>query len=162
MLILLCIWRQASEEPQPPVIAHKEQEISMSDSSDSEDSTYNVRLLAVLLRTFILICLSTQPSHSTYLKSHETEQPSCGCGLLQAVQDQLDAGLFPTTSGDYLDLIFTHREAFFAFPQGHRSCAIGFSEIAKKVETRKWRVDREGDVEAANAFRNEAWIIANA
>ncbi|THH33049.1 hypothetical protein EUX98_g1125 [Antrodiella citrinella] len=79
-----------------------------------------------------------------------------------AVQDQLDADLFPTTNGVYLDLIFTHREAFYTFPQGHQLCALGFSEIAKKVEMRKWRVDREGDNEAVNAFRNEAWIIANA
>ncbi|KAH8087804.1 hypothetical protein BXZ70DRAFT_533705 [Cristinia sonorae] len=114
----------------------------MSDSSDSEDSTYN-------------------PSRSAPLKPIATEPESCGCYLLQAVQDQLDAGLFPTTNGDYLDLIFTHREAFYAFPQGHRLCAIGFSDIAKKVECRKWRTDRDGDVEAVNAFRNEAWMIAN-
>ena len=41
-------------------------------------------------------------------------------------------------------------------------CAIGFTDIAKKVEARQWRADREGDMEAASAFRNEAWVIANA
>jgi len=134
----------ANEEQQEPQISvRKEQDAFMSDSSDSEDSTYN-------------------PSHSISPKPQSVEPPSCGCGLLQAVQDQLDADLFPTTNGVYLDLIFIHREAFYTFPQGHRLCALGFTEIAKKVETRKWRVDREGDVEAVNAFRNEAWVIANA
>lgn len=54
-----------------------------------------------------------------------------------------------------------HREAFYAFPPGHRTCAVGFSEIAKVLETRAWRADRDADQEAVVAFRNEAWIIAN-
>lgn len=158
------IWRQASSEPQAHLTAHKEQDFSMSDSSDSEDSTYSVCSSVVLLNELPVHAYPSrfQPSPSTLPKSPEPAPTYCGCGLLQAVQDQLDSDLFPTTSGDYLDLIFAHREAFFAFPQNHRDCAIGFSEIAKKVETRKWRADREGDVEAMNAFRNEAWVVANA
>lgn len=74
---------------------------------------------------------------------------------------QLTSDRFPTTGGEYLEAIFTHREVFSAFPQGHRECAIAFSSLASSLESRDWRADREGDAEAVAAFRHEAWALAN-
>jgi len=86
------------------------------------------------------------------------EQATAGCGYLQALLTQIEH--YPTTGGEYLEAIFTHREAFYNHPPGHRSCARGFSDIAYAVEQRAWRADREADAEAAVAFRHEAWVIA--
>ena len=87
--------------------------------------------------------------------------PPHGCPLLQAIEFQPHQDSYSTISGSYLDVIFMHREAFFAFPQGHRTCSVSFSELAKVLEKRPWRTDRDGDQEAVVAFRNEAWVIAN-
>ena len=65
-----------------------------------------------------------QPSPSS-CASASAPPPNCGCAYLQAVHEQIRAGKYTTTSGDYLETIFTHREALFAFPQGHRACAAG-------------------------------------
>ncbi|KAI0079237.1 hypothetical protein K474DRAFT_1592380, partial [Panus rudis PR-1116 ss-1] len=115
----------------------------MSDSSDSEDSTYLVPPTPTLA-----------PAQSVPITN--------GCNLLQHLTHQLQAGKFSTTGGDYLEAIFTHREAFYAFPQGHRSCALGFSEIAAYMEARSdnW-VDLDKDLEAVAAFRHEAGMIAS-
>ncbi|KAI0645172.1 hypothetical protein C8Q79DRAFT_1011266 [Trametes meyenii] len=137
----------------------------MSDSSDSEDSTYQPS--------------PALPSNSSCTAS---APPPCACAYLQALQGRIRAGSYATTGGDYLEAIFTHREAFFAFPQGHRGCAIGFSDLAHDLEGRcqlqqaqeqeqeqqqyqqglRRRADWDGDNEAAAAFRHEAWVIANA
>ena len=88
--------------------------------------------------------------------------PPCGCGLLQAVRGQLTSNRFITTGGEWLDVIFTHREVFNAYPQGHRECAVGFTDLASFLESREWRADRDSDAEAIAAFRHEAWVIASA
>jgi hypothetical protein len=82
-----------------------------------------------------------------------------GCAYLQAVQAQLER--FPTTGGEYLDAIFTHREMFRAHPPAHTSCARGFSDLAKALEARPFRPDRDSDAEAASVFHHEAWVIAS-
>ena len=104
---------------------------------------------------------------------------------------QIRAGSYATTSGDYLETIFTHREALLAHPPSHRACAVGFSALARDLEARSWaaprsragapgqeaeaaaewhgfpavsasaRPDWDGDGEAVAAFRHEAWVIAN-
>lgn len=71
------------------------------------------------------------------------------------------SGLFPTTGGEYLEAIFTHREAISAFPQAHKECAIAFSDLAEELAERDSRADRDGDPEAVAAFRHEAWVIAS-
>ncbi|OJT10572.1 hypothetical protein TRAPUB_12908 [Trametes pubescens] len=121
----------------------------MSDSSDSEDSTYQ-----------------PSPSPPSNASSAASAPPPCGCVYLQSIGRRIRGGSYATTGGDYLEAIFTHREAFFAYPPGHRGCAIGFSELAQDLEGRNlpegWRADWDGDSEAAAAFRHEAWVIANA
>ena len=68
---------------------------------------------------------------------------------------------YPTTGGDYLDAVFTHRELFLAHPEGHRECARLYNDIAYAMEQRAWRADRDADTEAVAAFRHEAWMIAS-
>ncbi|KAL4248276.1 hypothetical protein ABKN59_006648 [Abortiporus biennis] len=126
---------------------------SMSDSSDSEDSIFTPP--------------SPSASSSTTIESVHSPQ-LFGCGLLQYIQTLLllpssnnHNQTYSTTNGEYLETIFTHREAFYAFPPAHRECALGFSEIAKLIERRAWRADWEGDLEAVKAFRQEAWVVAN-
>ncbi|KAI0724181.1 hypothetical protein C8Q72DRAFT_786972 [Fomitopsis betulina] len=101
------------------------------------------------------------PSESSDYTKTADAPPPCGCALLQWLREQLEAGKYATTGGDYLEIIFTHREAFHAFPDGHRTCAIGFSDIAADLERREVRPDRESDPEAAAAFRHEAWVVAS-
>ncbi|KAI0369010.1 hypothetical protein BV20DRAFT_1053539 [Pilatotrama ljubarskyi] len=141
----------------------------MSDSSDGEDSTYPPNPYPA----------SRTPSGSgsssvNAPQPHSQPEPEpCGCAYLQALHGQICAGAYATTGGDYLEAIFTHREAFFAFPPAHQGCALGFSALARDLEMRRasdtaveearlWRADWDGDSEAAAAFRHEAWVIANA
>ncbi|KAJ6593460.1 hypothetical protein B0H19DRAFT_21535 [Mycena capillaripes] len=90
-----------------------------------------------------------------------SEPPYQGCAYLQAVQFQLDTENFPTTGGEYIESIFTHRQIFFAFPGGHRCCARAFSDLACSLQRREWRADRDADMEAATAFHYEAQFIAS-
>ncbi|EKM53386.1 uncharacterized protein PHACADRAFT_259733 [Phanerochaete carnosa HHB-10118-sp] len=139
------IVKRDTSVPRTPPTA---QDSFMSDGSDSEDSAYPA------------------PSHPNTSPrqqpgaSSEASTP-CGCGLLQAMHEQLTSGHFPTTGGEYLEVIFIHREVFSAFPQGHLECAIAFCSLASYLESRPWRVDREGDGEAVAAFRYEAGAIAS-
>ncbi|KAJ7169075.1 hypothetical protein C8R43DRAFT_982173 [Mycena crocata] len=82
-----------------------------------------------------------------------------GCAYLQSIQSQLDS--FPTTGGEYIESIFTHRQIFFAYPGGHRCCARAFSDLACSLQRREWRADREADMEAVTAFHYEAQFIAS-
>ncbi|EPQ55161.1 hypothetical protein GLOTRDRAFT_129453 [Gloeophyllum trabeum ATCC 11539] len=95
------------------------------------------------------------------LSKPAVEEEHFGCGLLQAAQAQVDScQTTGPSSGEYLDIIFTHRELLFTFPQAHKCCARAFTDLARAFETRGWRADRDGDPEAVAAFRNEAWMIA--
>jgi hypothetical protein len=85
------------------------------------------------------------------------------CALLESLTrsydpDSVDA--LQTTCGEYLELIFIHREAFAALPSAHAGCSAGFSALARALELRAWRADRDADTEAVAAFRHEAWMVA--
>ncbi len=151
--------------------------MSDSSSSDSEDSTYQVCSIPSAFRAFVELTTTTRhPKPITANSSNSNTNatapavappspPICGCAYLQAILGQIRSGVYSTTTGDYLETIFTHREALYAFPQGHRECAVGFSELAGHLARRErqvgYRPDWEGDSDAVNAFRNEAWVIAN-
>ena len=90
-----------------------------------------------------------------------SEEMLYGCAYLQAIQQQLREQGFPTTCGEYLDTIFTHREILFSYPAMHVHCARALSDLAYTMEKRAWRADREADSEAVAAFRHEAWVIAS-
>ncbi|TFK44918.1 hypothetical protein BDQ12DRAFT_673812 [Crucibulum laeve] len=95
---------------------------------------------------------------SSSSSSHNHQEESYGCAYLQTIRSQLDN--YPTTGGEYLEAIFTHREILLSFPAAHHQCARGFSDLAYMLEQRAWRADREADTEAVTAFRHEAWTIA--
>ncbi|KDQ52839.1 hypothetical protein JAAARDRAFT_39821 [Jaapia argillacea MUCL 33604] len=103
--------------------------------------------------------LSLLQSQAAQSLSSTTEEERYGCALLQTLQSQLEQ--YQTTGGEYLDVIFTHREMYIAHPQGHRCCARGFTDIARFLEMRPWRADRESDAEAVAAFRHEAIMVAS-
>jgi len=91
--------------------------------------------------------------------SDTSQEPFYGCAYLQSIRSQLED--YPTTGGEYLDAIFTHREILHSYPAVHQDCARGFSDLAYLLERRAWRSDREADVEAVTAFRYEAWVTAS-
>jgi len=92
------------------------------------------------------------------------------CGLLESLTRSYDpdpdtdtdgaADGLQTSCGEYLELIFIHREAFAALPSAHVGCSAGFSALARALELRAWRADRDADTEAVAAFRHEAWMVA--
>lgn len=103
---------------------------------------------------------SVQPEpHAASLSHSKGAESFHGCAYLQAVQEQL--GAYGTSTGDYLEAVFTHRELFVVYPQGHRACAIGYTNLATMLENREWRPDRDGDMEAAGVFRHEAMMLAS-
>ncbi|TFL07017.1 hypothetical protein BDV98DRAFT_6468 [Pterulicium gracile] len=103
-------------------------------------------------------CYQPEP-HAASLSHSKGAESFHGCAYLQAVQEQL--GAYGTSTGDYLEAVFTHRELFVVYPQGHRACAIGYTNLATMLENREWRPDRDGDMEAAGVFRHEAMMLAS-
>ncbi|KIK97965.1 hypothetical protein PAXRUDRAFT_135174 [Paxillus rubicundulus Ve08.2h10] len=71
------------------------------------------------------------------------------------------ASPFQTTNGAYLDTILLHRSLLSAFPPAHKGCAATLQEIARALETRTWRADRDSDAEAVVALRQEACLTVN-
>ncbi|KAH9174961.1 hypothetical protein EDB89DRAFT_2067116 [Lactarius sanguifluus] len=51
-------------------------------------------------------------------------------------------------------------QAFAARPASHTGCSAAFSALARSLELRAWRADRDADTEAVAAFRHEAWMVA--
>jgi hypothetical protein len=102
-------------------------------------------------------CAPTGPSGSSDASS--SPDP---CAFLQALTHWYDpdAEQVQTTCGEYLELIFIHREAFAARPAAHAGCSAAFSALARSLELRAWRADRDADTEAVAAFRHEAWMVA--
>ena len=89
------------------------------------------------------------------------------CALLESLTHSYDPDTdtdgvdgLQTSCGEYLELIFIHREAFAALPSAHVGCSAGFSALARALELRAWRADRDADTEAVAAFRHEAWMVA--
>jgi hypothetical protein len=100
---------------------------------------------------------STGPSGSS-----DAPSSPAPCAFLQALTHWYDpdAEEVQTTCGEYLELIFIHREAFAARPAAHTGCSAAFSALARSLELRAWRADRDADTEAVAAFRHEAWMVA--
>jgi len=107
---------------------------------------------------------SSKQSGTTASSSSSDAPPTpAPCGLLEALTRSYDpdaADELQTSCGEYLELIFIHREAFAARPSAHEGCSAGFSALARALELRAWRADRDADTEAVAAFRHEAWMVA--
>ncbi|KAF8176533.1 hypothetical protein BJ912DRAFT_698013 [Pholiota molesta] len=79
--------------------------------------------------------------------SKADEERLYGCVYLQTIQAQLQAQGYPTTGGEYLDTIFTHREILFSYPSAHLECARALSDLAyhwrrgrgEQIERRIWK-----------------------
>jgi hypothetical protein len=100
----------------------------------------------------------TLSSYFDQTVSHSHEGPF-GCPLLRSLHYHIEA--YPTTGGAYLSTIFTHRALFDASPKEHVECARAFSDLARGIDDRMWRPDRESDQEAVTAFLNEAMTVAS-
>jgi hypothetical protein len=102
-------------------------------------------------------------SGTTASSNSSDEPPSpAPCALLESLTRSYDpdAEEVQTSCGEYLELIFMHREAFAARPAAHAGCSAAFSALARALELRAWRADRDADTEAVAAFRHEAWMVA--
>ncbi|KAJ3572113.1 hypothetical protein NP233_g3294 [Leucocoprinus birnbaumii] len=133
----------AQDDPMDEVNYHSDGGSEYSSSSSSSNASHTVSKEAATNTTPILV----------------GQSEPCGCSFLQTIRSQLDS--YPTTSGEYLDAIFVHREMFSSFPGAHRECARAFTDLAYSIEQRAWRADREADLDAVVAFRHEAWMIAS-
>ena len=101
------------------------------------------------------------PTHNHDLEqttSHSHAEPF-GCPLLLSIHYHIEA--YPTTGGAYLDTIFTHRALLHASPREHEGCARALSDLAKKIDDREWRADRDSDQEAVIAFLLEAMTVGS-
>ncbi|KAG7086483.1 hypothetical protein E1B28_002433 [Marasmius oreades] len=103
---------------------------------------------------------SNQSKPPTQSRNDKSTNETYGCTYLKVLQEQIAIEGYPTTGGDYLEAIFTHRELFTSYRGSHQDCARAFSDIAFSLERRAWRADRDADSEAVAAFRHEAWMIA--
>ncbi|KAI0002218.1 hypothetical protein BJV74DRAFT_41582 [Russula compacta] len=95
--------------------------------------------------------------------SDAPHSPPAPCALLEALTRSYDpdaADSLQTTCGEYLELISIHREVFAARPSAHVGCPAAYSALARALELRAWRADRDADAEAVAAFRHEAWTVS--
>lgn len=122
------------------------------------------RRCAQLFFFFLVPSGSLSQSSGTTASSSSSDAPTSPgpCGLLEALTRcyDPDAEGVQTSCGEYLELIFIHREAFAARPAAHAGCSAAFSALARALELRAWRADRDADTEAVAAFRHEAWMVA--
>ena len=75
--------------------------------------------------------------------SHKVDEPEIlGCGILNAMQRHYNpqcaqAACSPSDPDfNFLDTILTHREAFVAWPYGHRTCSKALTQLAFELERR--------------------------
>lgn len=128
-----------ASEPEPePALPATATDIQMNDAGSSQSA-------------------DTGPSGSS-----DAPSSPAPCAFLQALTHWYDpdAEQVQTACGEYLELIFIHREAFAARPSAHAGCSAAFSALARSLELRAWRADRDADAEAVAAFRHEAWMVA--
>jgi len=164
------------EKPLPQLISRRSSDsnsdVSSSSSSDSPmmvtDSQGNVQFLD-----------KAQPP--------AIAQDEIGCGLLQMLRTTYgnqrrqsegagNAGCYyppvpyPSSSEnntspaapapDFLETILTHREAFVAFPYGHRTCSKALTQLAFSLEHHAAQSGADGDLDTAIALHNEAWLMS--
>ncbi|EJD08437.1 uncharacterized protein FOMMEDRAFT_165022 [Fomitiporia mediterranea MF3/22] len=144
-----------SKQPQHvPQIIQPEEDMQMSTESEMTtmtDGEGNVQFI------------ESTPSKS------EADAPIEGCGLIQ----MLCAHYAPefshlhcaTRDPDFnlLETILAHREAFVAFPFGHRTCSGALTKVAFEIERRHNAGQpyvADTDIDTAIALHNEAWLMS--
>ncbi|KAH8115465.1 hypothetical protein DFH11DRAFT_1589800 [Phellopilus nigrolimitatus] len=133
-------------------------ELSRANSgSDAGPSTEDAMMMEV-----------TDGEGNTQFIASKDEEPALGCGLLHALHTHF-APTACSASGmrdadfNFLDAILTHREAFVAFPYGHRTCSAALTKIAFALEKRLREVPAgaaDGDLSTVHSLHNEAWLMS--
>lgn len=92
------------------------------------------------------------------------EEPAPGCGLLHLLKQFYNPSQAacspPDPDFNFLDTILTHREAFVAFPYGHRTCSHALTQLAFDLERKHQETNTDGDLDTAIALHNEAWLMS--
>ena len=137
----------------PTITDHRNQSdtTASSSSSDALPSPRARAAAAELAATQAVTATTPPPCALLASLTHSYDPDTDPDGAADALQ---------TSCGEYLELIFIHREAFAALPSAHVGCSAGFSALARSLELRAWRADRDADSEAVAAFRHEAWMVA--
>ncbi|KAH7921019.1 hypothetical protein BV22DRAFT_1132621 [Leucogyrophana mollusca] len=129
-------------------------------SDASESSSSNSTYTPSPLPTSSIITTPTSPPACAFLQSILASLAPTSPALFPSPHPYPPAEPLQTTGGAYLETILTHRALLGAFPPGHKGCAVALSEIARALEVRAWRADRDSDAEAVVAFRYEAHVAA--
>ncbi|KAG1762352.1 hypothetical protein EDD22DRAFT_582469 [Suillus occidentalis] len=173
-------WRKAPEnDPTVPVVPYALQRAS-EDAVNTEDPAYHSDAESSSSKSsscdpHTTTTTSTPTNHLPNSSILVPRSPLPACHFLQSILASLApeshvlspspypypaSSHFRTTGGEYLDTILTHRALLSAFPPAHRGCAIALQEIARAVEVRAWRADRESDAEAVATLRQEAFLTS--
>ncbi|KAG2339551.1 hypothetical protein BDR05DRAFT_1003217 [Suillus weaverae] len=167
-------WRKVPEnDPTVPAVPYALQRAS-EDAANTEDPAYHSDAESSSSKSSSCDPLTTT-NHLLTSSIIVPRSPLPACHFLQSILASLApeshvlspspypypaSSHFRTTGGEYLDTILTHRALLSAFPPAHRGCAIALQEIARAVEVRAWRADRESDAEAVATLRQEAFLTS--
>jgi hypothetical protein len=157
------LWRQASEPTATATVAPIACDTQMNDAGNSQVRIILAPSSAAVSNFDFPMTYDMFQSGTTASSSSSDAPPLQGpCALLESLTRSYDpdAEDVQTSCGEYLELIFIHREAFAARPSAHAGCSAAFSALARALELRAWRADRDADTEAVAAFRHEAWMVA--
>jgi len=129
-------------------------------TKDSESTSQDLSKGVMQVDEFPRGSITSRPECQSHpnTTSHSHVGPF-GCPLLLSIHYHIE--VFPTTGGAYLDTIFTHRTLFHASPRDHEQCGRAFSDLARQLDDREWRADRESDQEAVAAFLQEAMSMGS-
>ncbi|OJA12756.1 hypothetical protein AZE42_07932 [Rhizopogon vesiculosus] len=164
-------------DPTVHVVPYASQRVS-GDAANTEDPAYHSDAESSSSKSSSCDHTSTATMTTTHLPTSSITVPHCplpACHFLQSILASLapdspvlspfpypypTSSHFRTTGGEYLDTILTHRALLSAFPPAHLGCAVALQEIARALEVRAWRADRESDAEAVAALRQEAFLTS--
>jgi len=128
-------------------------------AKDSESTSQDLSMGAIQTGALHQGGTTSRPECQSHQNTtHHSHAEPFGCPLLLSIYYHLEA--YPTTGGAYLDTIFTHRALLHSSPREHEWCARALSDLARKIDDREWRADRESDQEAVAAFLHEAMTMA--
>ena len=147
------------------------------------DASGNIQVCLITHDYQILLLLTyVKFISSSEMPKQSPPQEQLGCGLVYMLrqffgtdvrqqqssesintQDRFGSATATETSAppfDFLDTVLTHREAFVAFPQGHRTCSKALTELGSELEKRHAKTHADGDLDWAIALHNEAWLMS--
>ncbi|KAG0699473.1 hypothetical protein DFH29DRAFT_47286 [Suillus ampliporus] len=162
------------DDPTVPVVPYALQRVN-EDDANTEDPAYHSDAESSSSKSSSCDPTTTTTPHLPTSSIIVPPSPLPACHFLQSILASLApeshvlspfpypypaSSHFRTTGGEYLDMILTHRALLSAFPPAHRGCVVALQEIARAVEVRAWRADRESDAEAVATLRQEAYLTS--